>query len=230
MLTGSAPNDWCSAGKVFQSDTSEWQEQVSEAAPWAVSEINPHKHHKSKAERCSLWFRMLFKVGQLVDNPNCTLQFLSFEKPTLFPLKRNGENKKVYTYNVFVITDFFLQKRVFKKRTNRNEKRWRCCTGACGMFRVFVSWGTWMLFSTCMLLFRFVTVKVLKRFKLLDECFVLILQHSHSVFQTFHVLFLFPAAFPRCLPVVEPDHYSQEFIRAPHKSLKLVVFQNVLVA
>lgn len=58
---------------------------------------------------------MLFKVGQLVDNPNCTLQFLSFEKPTLFPLKRNGENKKVYTYNVFVITDFFLQKIVFKK-------------------------------------------------------------------------------------------------------------------
>lgn len=51
-------------GKVFQKGTSEWQEQVSEAAPWAVSIMNPHKHSfrvTVAAERCSLWLATLLK-------------------------------------------------------------------------------------------------------------------------------------------------------------------------
>lgn len=94
-------------------------------------------------------------------------------------------------------------------------KKDRCCAGACGMFRVSVSRGTRRdPFSTYAWgqLFRFVTVKVLKRFELLDERFVLILQHGHSVFQTFNILFLFPAALPCCLPVVETHYYSQAVI------------------
>lgn len=137
-----------------------------------------------------------------------------FETDSLsFEEKREIKSLHLQTYNVFLITGF-LQKRILKKKKMK-WKRQRCCAGACGMFRVSVSWGTRRdPFSTYAWgqLFRFVTIKVLKRFELLDERFVLILQHGHSVFQTFNVLFLFPAALPCCLPVVEAHYYGQVII------------------
>lgn len=49
-------------------------------------------------------------------------------------------------------------------------------------------------------LLSFVAVNVLQCFQLFNQGLVLVFQHSHAVFQTFDVLFLFPAALASCLP------------------------------
>lgn len=48
-----------------------------------------------------------------------------------------------------------------------------------------------------------VAVNVLQRFQLFNQGLVLVFQHGHAVFQTFDILFLFPAALTGCFPAEE---------------------------
>jgi len=63
-------------------------------------------------------------------------------------------------------------------------------------------WPRWRLVS---FLLRFVAVQVFEGFEFLDEGFVLVLQHGHTVLQTLDVLLLLPATLPGRLPVGHED-------------------------
>lgn len=76
---------------------------------------------------------------------------------------------------------------------------------------VFVCFGFfWFAVAVCNLsvvcghkhplLLRFVAVNVLQGFQLFNQRLVLVFQHGHAVFQTFDVLFLFPATLACRLP------------------------------